>query len=113
MKRRTLVSIGALALVVGGGLFLRSISVPRYEGEPTDHFDGERFRNHEGVDHGFGALVKWITNRDLGYWPDWIESTPGDPPGKPPLSESHLLELEYRELPTEQGSDGRTAYLLP
>lgn len=43
---------------------------------------------------------------------DWYVSDPGDPEDKPPLSESHLLELEYREFPTEGTSDGRGAYLL-
>ena len=43
---------------------------------------------------------------------DWAVSTPGDPKGKPPLSESHLLELEYREIPTESTGEGRDAYVL-
>jgi hypothetical protein len=43
---------------------------------------------------------------------DWFVQTPGDPRNKPPLTESHLLELEYREIPTEQTGDGRDAYVL-
>jgi hypothetical protein len=43
---------------------------------------------------------------------EWFITTPGDPADKPPLSESHLLELEYREFPTERTGDGRDAYLL-
>ncbi len=43
---------------------------------------------------------------------DWYVSDPGEPADKPPLSESHLLELEYREIPTEGTGDGRDAYLL-
>ena len=43
---------------------------------------------------------------------DWYVSDPGDPEDKPPLSESHLLELEYREFPTEGLQEGRSAYLL-
>lgn len=43
---------------------------------------------------------------------DWYVSDPGEPEDKPPLSESHLLELEYREFPTAGLEDGRGAYLL-
>jgi hypothetical protein len=43
---------------------------------------------------------------------EWYVVTPGDPRDKPPLSESHLLELEYREFPTDAGDEGRQAYLL-
>ncbi len=80
MKRKTLFSIGALALIVGGSFYLKSFSVPPYDGDKSDHFDGERFHNPGGLNHGFFALVKWVTNRERGYWPDWTESTPGAPP---------------------------------
>ncbi len=43
---------------------------------------------------------------------EWSVETPGDPEDKPPLSESHLLELEYREFPTTGAGEGRDAYLL-
>lgn len=42
---------------------------------------------------------------------DWHVTDPGEPEGAP-LSESHLLELEYREIPTQGTGDGRSAYLL-
>ena len=43
---------------------------------------------------------------------EWSVETPGEREGKPPLSESHLLELEYRELPIAGAGEGRDAYLL-
>lgn len=43
---------------------------------------------------------------------DWSVIDPGDPEDKAPLSESHLLELEYQEFPTQGTKDGHGAYLL-
>jgi L-ascorbate metabolism protein UlaG (beta-lactamase superfamily) len=80
MKKRTLFSIAGAALMVGGVLWARSFAVPGYEGPASDHFDGKRFRNLEGTDHGFFAFLKWITNREQGTWRDWIETSPGPAP---------------------------------
>jgi len=52
-----------------------------HEGPTTAHFDGERFHNEADVGvHGMGGLLRWMLNRDQGYWRDWVESPPGTPP---------------------------------
>lgn len=80
MKKRTVFSIAGAALVVGGALWVKSFAAPGYDGPASDHFDGTRFRNLEGVDHGFLAFLKWISNRERGVWQNWIESEPGPAP---------------------------------
>jgi len=80
MKKRTIFSIAGAALVVGGALWAKSFDTPGYEGPVSDHFDGKRFVNPEGVNHGFGAFLRWAVNRDRGAWRNWIESEPGPKP---------------------------------
>lgn len=54
---------------------------PRFGGPPSDHFDGETFRNlAPGEAHGFSDLIRWARTRDPGYWPEWIDARPGPPP---------------------------------
>jgi L-ascorbate metabolism protein UlaG (beta-lactamase superfamily) len=80
MKKRNLFWIAGAALAVAGASWALSLSSDGYEGTSSAHFDGKRFRNAEGIEHGFFAFFKWITNRDRGVWRDWIESEPGPAP---------------------------------
>ncbi|MFN2441192.1 MAG: MBL fold metallo-hydrolase [Thermoanaerobaculia bacterium] len=74
----SLAGIGAAA----GGLILtgRAFSAPRYQGPVTDHFDGRRFHNLTPVPHSTAAFLKWMANREQGWWPSFVESEPGAGP---------------------------------
>ena len=48
----------------------------------TDHFRNGRFFNPGAAPHGFGAFLKWITHRKLGYWPPFIHAVPGPKPAE-------------------------------
>jgi hypothetical protein len=60
--RRALLALIVLLLlfpiaVTGVGC---ALSGPVHRGPPTDHFDGERFKNMREVPHGgFGAFMRW------------------------------------------------------
>lgn len=66
-----------LLLITLSGCF----AAPEYEGERSDHFDGEVFVNREPMNKGPFDMLK------LGFgfvtqakpWPAWIENTPADP----------------------------------
>jgi L-ascorbate metabolism protein UlaG (beta-lactamase superfamily) len=68
--------------VAAGGLALagRAFSAPGYEGPVTDHFDGKRFHNLTPVPHSTGDFLKWIANREQGFWPEFVPSEPGPRP---------------------------------
>ncbi|MGC2000449.1 MAG: hypothetical protein WA658_11365, partial [Candidatus Acidiferrales bacterium] len=52
-----------------------------YHGPFSDHFNGEHFYNSpNGMPHGGRSVVKWLTNREPGPWPKWIDAAPGPPP---------------------------------
>jgi L-ascorbate metabolism protein UlaG (beta-lactamase superfamily) len=47
----------------------------------SDHCDGTRFHNPDGVDHGFGLALKWLAQRrNKAKWPRWITSHTADIP---------------------------------
>lgn len=46
----------------------------------VEHFRDGRFFNPGVAEHGFGTALKWMTNRKIGPWKPWIDSTPGPPP---------------------------------
>jgi L-ascorbate metabolism protein UlaG (beta-lactamase superfamily) len=83
LNRRRLIAVplGAVALlpVVGVGLGAR-FSAPRYDGPPSDHFDGAMFHNAAPIpEHGFGDFVRWRRTRPRGQWdgftPEVVSST--------------------------------------
>lgn len=83
--------LGLLALVFGIGC---GLSGPGYRGPVSDHFDGQRFVNVGPVAHRtFGELFRWMTTRQPGPWPDWIEAEPGPPP--PPRVGSGQLRVTF------------------
>jgi len=52
-----------------------SVSAPGYKGVKADNFDGSKFLNRPGyVEKGFGELLKWGLNRNLGPWPELTEN---------------------------------------
>jgi L-ascorbate metabolism protein UlaG (beta-lactamase superfamily) len=62
-----------LALVVGIPLLFVAvgafISAPGYKGATSDHFDGKKFINPEGVKaKGTWEALKWMMNRERGVW---------------------------------------------
>lgn len=68
-------SIKYILVFILGLVFLKScctFSSPEYNGEITDHFDGERFYNQAEEDSvktkGFWDLVKWNFSREPGEW---------------------------------------------
>ena len=83
--RRKLLGLLAAALALGAGGFMIgcSLSAPRYRGPATDHFNGEKFVNPNGVhaQEGLKPLLKWYLHRDKGPFP----ARPDAPYGpKPP-----------------------------
>ena len=74
-----------LALGFGLGLFAVGVvgagsafSAPRWHGEKSDHFDGERFFNPGAPEpHGAGGLLKWMAHRERGAWTEHPDAEPG------------------------------------
>ena len=69
----------AIALIVAISLIVgNSLSVPRYRGPSSDHFNGKRFFNLRGKEQkGFG---KWMLQREQGEWNNVPNATPGEKP---------------------------------
>lgn len=78
--------------IIGGILILFLIifftgyvwmSAPEYEGEVSDHFNGEKFFNPNHVAaKNFGDVIKWYFNRDQGEWKELTNIQYGMPPPK-------------------------------
>ncbi len=84
------VAVLAAAVVTTGCV----LSAPGYEGPRTAYFDGKRFRNEVPEEHGFGAFLKWITNRDRGPWPEEkLAVAPAPPP--PPRVDGGALRVTF------------------
>lgn len=61
--------------VVAAFFIAYSVSAPGYKGPKTDNFDGSKFINRPGYqEQGFGELIKWGFNRNLGPWPELTEN---------------------------------------
>jgi L-ascorbate metabolism protein UlaG (beta-lactamase superfamily) len=70
-------TLGAAAVATGWAL-----SVSKWKGPVSDHFDGERFRSLEPRgQHKSSGFWKWILHRERGLWRDFTETPPG---GRPP-----------------------------
>ena len=77
MKRIALFAGAAAALAVA---LERSFASPRYRGPHSDHFDGDRFHNHQSGWQTEASFLKWQMNRQRGEWRDWVDAPPGPPP---------------------------------
>lgn len=81
--RRSLLLTGA-GLTGGLAAYMivdRMLSAPRYRGAPTDHFDGEKFRNLEPAEQK--GFIKFFLKRFAGgakNWHEWRDFPPGPPP---------------------------------
>ncbi len=67
----------ALAWAIGCAL-----SGPRYQGPPSDHFDGRRFHNLDTTvrPRRPGEFWRWISQRTPGPWRPWTDAPPGPTP---------------------------------
>lgn len=66
-----------LAMIVVG----IAISGPRYKGPATDHFDGKRFINPDGVRaRGGWDVLKWMIRRTKGPWTEGLSERYGKHP---------------------------------
>jgi len=75
----------AAAITIGSALGAAAIerlafAAPRWRGPVTDHFDGQRFHNHEAGWQTEGSFLKWQATRQRGEWPEHPEATYGPPP---------------------------------
>jgi L-ascorbate metabolism protein UlaG (beta-lactamase superfamily) len=75
----------AAAITIGSMVAAAAIeriffAAPRWRGPVSDHFDGERFRNHETGWQSEGSFLKWMANRERGAWPEHPEAVYGPPP---------------------------------
>jgi hypothetical protein len=69
--------LGLSGMVVVGFL----ISGPKYKGPVSDHFDGKKFFNLDGVKaKGLGDVLKWAINRKRGEWKEGKDIPYGDKP---------------------------------
>lgn len=57
-------------------------NAPKHVAAPSDHFDGERFRNLvPGENRNLGHVLAWQLGKDESVpWPDWIEAPTFPPP---------------------------------
>lgn len=73
-----------LLLVIATFIVDSIISAPSYRGPKSEHFDGKRFRNPDGVRaRGLLDVIKWSLTGDPGEWKDYIKNgniTYGPPP---------------------------------
>lgn len=68
-------------ILFGGFIGCCTFSGPRYEGPVSDHFNGKEFVNQGKVKMNDGwDMLKWMTKRESGEWPDWIKSEYGPKP---------------------------------
>jgi len=84
LKQHPLLCSG-LAMAGGAALTCwlvdRALAAPRYRGSPTDHFDGNRFHNLELPRRkGLSSFWRWQLTKQPGYWSEWTDSQPGEPP---------------------------------
>ena len=70
----------AAAAALGVAAERTLVASPRYRGPVTDHFDGERFHNHQSGWQTEGSFLKWQMTKKPGPWRTWIESQPGPKP---------------------------------
>ncbi len=69
-----------LLLVVSVLTLLTAACAPRYTGPVTDHFNGKTFYNPGMPERTKGGLLKWLLNRDKGFWPDQFNALTGPAP---------------------------------
>jgi L-ascorbate metabolism protein UlaG (beta-lactamase superfamily) len=81
-RRRLLGSLAALGAAIGIPVVWLS-RMKTYSGPVSDHFDGERFFDPDGVPpKPFGSILRWQfgSDRKRVTWPDWVPSPHADTP---------------------------------
>ncbi|HEX7681783.1 MAG TPA: MBL fold metallo-hydrolase, partial [Thermoanaerobaculia bacterium] len=73
------------AIAIGSALGVAAIErivfgAPRWRGPVTDHFNGERFRNHEPGRQSESSFLKWQASRQRGEWPEHRDEIYGPAP---------------------------------
>ncbi|MCK5770646.1 MBL fold metallo-hydrolase [Algiphilus sp.] len=63
----------------------------RWDGEPSDHFDGRHFHNEEPFEEGLADLVRFFLSREPGTWQRELE--PIDTPPPPRRVDSGTLRM--------------------
>lgn len=71
--------------VVGTWVVDFFINAPTYNGPKTDHFDGKKFSNLDGIRaRGFTDIIKWALTEEPGEWKELNEKDVSY--GKPPIA---------------------------
>jgi L-ascorbate metabolism protein UlaG (beta-lactamase superfamily) len=81
-RRRLLASLAGLGAAIGVPLFWLS-RMKTYSGPVSDHFDGERFFDPDGVPpKPPTSILRWqlSSDRKRAIWPDWVPSPYADTP---------------------------------
>jgi L-ascorbate metabolism protein UlaG (beta-lactamase superfamily) len=81
-RRRLVTVLAGLAAAAGLSAFWTS-RMKTYSGPPSDHFDGERFFDPDGVPpKSLGEVLRWQFggNRQRAAWPEWAPSPHADTP---------------------------------
>ena len=66
-----------------------------YSGPVSDHFDGERFFDHDGMPpKSLGEVLRWqLGERKRVAWPDWVDNEHADTP--PPRVEGNKVRFSF------------------
>lgn len=72
-KKLALVVLSLLIIVIPSIMLAKYISYRRYDGPPSQHFDGKRFYSKSGIpSKSRWTAVKWLLTRDHYPWPTTI-----------------------------------------
>jgi L-ascorbate metabolism protein UlaG (beta-lactamase superfamily) len=70
-------AVGFLGIAFLGWIF----SGPVYKGPGSDHFNGKKFISPWGIQaKGFKDMMKWVRNRQPGYWKEMMDLPAGPKP---------------------------------
>ena len=95
MKRLAIVTglAAAAAAVLAVVYERRMLAAPHYRGVESDHFDGERFHNHQSGWQTEASFLKWQMNREPGRWREWVDASAGPLP--PPRVDEGGLRVTF------------------
>src|SRR5665213_428726 len=96
ISRRRVLKVLAGAAVAIGVPSAWMYRMKTYAGPVSDHFDGERFFDPDGVPpKPLGAVLRWQfgSGRQRATWPDWAPSPDADTP--PPRVTGNSVRLSF------------------
>jgi L-ascorbate metabolism protein UlaG (beta-lactamase superfamily) len=80
-RRRSIAALAALSAAGVGGLAARAAMARYYDGPVSDHFDGTRFVDPDGVPpRSLLDLLRWQMGNGKVAWPAWAPSPYADRP---------------------------------